>query len=209
MFANICLWFYARLVEATSITPDLSGLRALSHPVRMRMLGLLRLEGPATATTLAARLGLNTGATSYHLRQLAEHGFVVDDPARGNGRDRWWAAAHRATETDPANAASSEEQDTHDAYLHAVAIMYTEQLQRAVEERRQLPHSWQEAGTFSDWQLTLTPERARALTQQVTALIQEYVEDADDADGTAPFVMQVSSFVRPGAVATNGAEATS
>jgi DNA-binding transcriptional ArsR family regulator len=195
-------------MEPTSITPDLSGLRALSHPVRMRMLGLLRLEGPATATTLAARLGLNTGATSYHLRQLAEHGFVVDDPARGNGRDRWWAAAHRATETDPARAASPEEQDTHDAYLQAVAIMYTEQLQRAVEERRLLPGPWQEAGTFSDWQLTLTPERARALTKQVTALIQEYAEDPDGADGTAPFVLQVSSFARPGTVAAAAGDET-
>ncbi|WP_428995029.1 helix-turn-helix domain-containing protein [Kribbella qitaiheensis] len=40
--------------------------------MRNRMLGLLRVHGPATATTLAERLGVNTGATSYHLRQLAE-----------------------------------------------------------------------------------------------------------------------------------------
>ena len=66
-------------MDLTSITPTPAGLKALSHPVRLRMLGLLRTEGPATATTLAARLGLNTGATSYHLRQLAQHGFIVDD----------------------------------------------------------------------------------------------------------------------------------
>jgi DNA-binding transcriptional ArsR family regulator len=186
--------------EPTSITPDISGLRALSHPVRMRMLGLLRLEGPATATTLAARLGLNTGATSYHLRQLAEHGFVVDDPERGNGRDRWWAAAHRATESDPASAASPEEQDTHDAYLQAVAIMYTEQLQRAVEERRLLPFPWQKASTFSDWQLRLTPQRARALTQKLMAVIHEFDEDPDDAHEAGAFVLQLSAFPRPGSV---------
>ena len=86
-------------MDLSSITPTPAALRALSHPVRLRMLALLRTEGPATATTLAARLGLNTGATSYHLRQLAEHGFVVDDPERGDGRDRWWQAAHRATVT--------------------------------------------------------------------------------------------------------------
>ena len=63
-------------MDLTSITPSPSGLQALSHPVRLRMLGLLRTEGPATATTLAPQLGLNTGATSYHLRQLAQHGFV-------------------------------------------------------------------------------------------------------------------------------------
>ena len=76
-------------MELTRITPTPLQLRALSHPVRLRMLGLLRAEGPATATGLATRLGLNSGATSYHLRQLATHGFVEDDDSRGDGRERW------------------------------------------------------------------------------------------------------------------------
>ena len=89
-------------MDLTSITPSPQQMKALTHPVRVRMLGMLRIDGPATATTLAARLGLNTGATSYHLRQLAQHGFVVEDAERGNARDRWWKAAHRMTSTDVA-----------------------------------------------------------------------------------------------------------
>src|ERR1700752_3829026 len=139
MFANICLWFYARLVEATSLTPDLSGLRALSHPVRMRMLGMLRIDGPATATTLAARLGLNTGATSYHLRQLAQHGFVVRETGRGNARDRWWRAAHQSTTTDTAGPTDPEARETLEAYLQSVAVILTQNLQRSVEELSLLP----------------------------------------------------------------------
>ena len=50
------------------VVPDATALKALAHPVRLRMLGMLRVDGPATATQLAARLGLNSGATSYHLR---------------------------------------------------------------------------------------------------------------------------------------------
>ena len=80
-----------------SITPSAAGLRALSHPTRMKMLMRLRVEGPATATQLARELSLNTGATSYHLRQLAAHGFIVEDAERGDARDRWWRAAHRST----------------------------------------------------------------------------------------------------------------
>src|SRR5215218_1657224 len=45
------------------VTLDSRLLRALAHPMRNRMLGILRAYGPATATTLAARLGVNTGAT--------------------------------------------------------------------------------------------------------------------------------------------------
>ena len=80
-----------------SITPSAAGLRALSHPTRLRILVRLRIEGPATATQLAQELKLNTGATSYHLRQLAEHGFIEDDRERGDARDRWWRAAHEST----------------------------------------------------------------------------------------------------------------
>ena len=76
-------------------------VRVLAHPLRMRLLGSLRVDGPATATTLAELLGTNTGATSYHLRQLAEVGLVAEDPDRGTGRQRWWQAAHDVSHFDP------------------------------------------------------------------------------------------------------------
>lgn len=70
---------------------DARNLQGIAHPVRVRMLAMLRAEGPATATTLARRLGLNTGATSYHLRQLAAHGFIVEDThsLSSRWRSRW------------------------------------------------------------------------------------------------------------------------
>lgn len=59
----------------------------------MRIVDALRDEGPSTATRLAALLGESTGATSYHLRVLAEAGVIEEDPDRGNARDRWWRRA--------------------------------------------------------------------------------------------------------------------
>src|SRR4051812_16163191 len=144
------------------VTPGLEGLQALAHPVRVRMLGLLRTEGPATATGLASRLGLNSGATSYHLRQLARHGFVVDVEGRGNGRERWWEAAHRSTRTAEIDDSQAAREVT-DAYAQAVAVVYAEQVQRAVEEAAVLPSAWRKASTLSDWQLRVSPDRARAL----------------------------------------------
>ena len=70
-------------------------IRTLAHPLRSRLLGALRVDGPATATTLAQALDTNTGATSYHLRQLAEVGLVAEDVDRGTGRQRWWRAVAR------------------------------------------------------------------------------------------------------------------
>lgn len=183
-------------MELTSITPSPAGLKALSHPVRLRMLGLLRTEGPATATTLAQRLDLNTGATSYHLRQLAQHGFVVDDEGRGSARERWWKAAHQATVTDT-TVEDPDEQQVVDAYLQSVGIVYTERLQRAIEERALLPKAWLEASTLSDWQLRLTPARARELTEALIGVVQGWDEELAE-ESAADFVVQISAFPRPG-----------
>jgi DNA-binding transcriptional ArsR family regulator len=180
------------------VTPGPEGLKALSHPGRLRMLGLLRTEGPATATTLAARLGLNSGATSYHLRQLEKHGFIEEDTTRGNARDRWWRAAHQYTHTALSGATTPEEDDTLDAYLQAVTINYSQQLQRALEERRLLPQEWQDAADLSDWSLRITPDRARELVEKLHAVIEGWEEADADQPGAAPFRVNVNAFVRPG-----------
>jgi len=189
----------------TSVSPGPEGLKALSHPGRLRMLRLLR-EGPATATMLATRLGLNSGATSYHLRQLEKHGFIVEDTTRGNARDRWWRAAHHYTQADAAEATTPEEHDTYDAYLQAVGVIYTEQLQHSLEERRTLPAAWQDAGDLSDWSLHLTPDRAKALVEALHELIEGWPEDPADAPGAASFRVNVNAFVRPGTLATEDVE---
>jgi DNA-binding transcriptional ArsR family regulator len=69
---------------------DVEALRVLAHPMRQRILRYLRKAGPATSTTLAGVLGENSGIMSYHLRQLAEYGFVQEIAERGRGRERWW-----------------------------------------------------------------------------------------------------------------------
>lgn len=72
-------------------------LGTLAHPLRSRMVGLLRLHGPATATKLGQRLRESSGVTSYHLRKLAEVGLVEEDVDRGTRKERWWRAVHDLT----------------------------------------------------------------------------------------------------------------
>lgn len=159
------------------------------------MLGLLRHEGPATATMLANRMGLNTGATSYHLRQLAAHGFVVEDTSRGNARDRWWRAAHQTTHTDTATI-PPEDRDTADAYMQAVAVVYADNLQRSLAEARTLPEEWQDAGTLSDWNPRLTARSAKALVERLSEVIDAWPED-DDPDAMR-FTLNLNAYRQPG-----------
>jgi predicted ArsR family transcriptional regulator len=79
-------------LKAIELTP--ASLKALGHPLRIGVLGILRTDGPATSSDLARKLGTNSGATSYHLRQLERHGFVVEVPDMGTTRQRFWQAAH-------------------------------------------------------------------------------------------------------------------
>jgi DNA-binding MarR family transcriptional regulator len=65
-------------------------LKAMTHPLRQRIVRHLSTHGPATSTTLAQVLGENTGTTSYHLRQLERFGFIEEIPERSTGRERWW-----------------------------------------------------------------------------------------------------------------------
>src|SRR5215212_5411867 len=76
-------------------TPQASGeqLRALAHPIRIRILEALA-SGPGTASTLARELGESSGATSYHLRALHRAGLVDEDETQPNRRERWWRRRH-------------------------------------------------------------------------------------------------------------------
>lgn len=167
-------------MAAREIVPGVDQLKALTHPVRVRMLGLLRVDGPATATTLAARLGINSGATSYHLRQLALHGFIEDDEGRGNGRERWWKAAHQMTVTGDRDVPDTAEgRETLDAYLQTVVTIYTQRLQQAIEERSLLPQEWREAFGLNDRVIRLTPARASQVEDQVNELLDGLEDDPD------------------------------
>src|SRR3954453_5944861 len=69
---------------------DSGALRALAHPLRVRIYDILSQYGPQTASSLAERLGESSGSTSYHLRALAKHDLIREATDRGTGRERWW-----------------------------------------------------------------------------------------------------------------------
>ncbi|MFF1573844.1 ArsR/SmtB family transcription factor [Leifsonia sp. NPDC058292] len=72
---------------------SLEALRALAHPLRVHIMNELSDFGAMTASGLAERLGESSGATSYHLRQLAKHGIIVEVEGKGSARERWWKMA--------------------------------------------------------------------------------------------------------------------
>ena len=173
------------------LTP--SSLKALAHPIRVRLLGLLRAEGPATATGLAERLGESSGTTSYHLRQLAAAGFVVEDSSRGNNRDRWWRAAQESTrlETDKMDD-DPETQSALQTYLLAVTRASAAKLNRWLDTASSFPKKWQRVGTVSDFNLSLSAAELGRLAQQLEDVVESYRRDARPGDEQV--IVQVNAF---------------
>ncbi|MGW8882766.1 winged helix-turn-helix domain-containing protein, partial [Streptomyces mirabilis] len=154
---------------------DARTLRGLAHPLRLRLLAALREYGPATASGLADRLGESSGATSYHLRQLAAYGFVEDDPERGKGRERWWRAAHRGTVFDSGRFLTHPDPEVRgavDVVLHEIATTHSQELNTWIGTMREWPEEWREGWDISDFQVRLTPDLAEELIGKIHELIE-------------------------------------
>ncbi len=159
-------------------------IRVLAHPLRSRLLGSLRIDGPATATRLARALETNTGATSYHLRQLAEVGLVAEEERAGGGRERWWRAVHQSS-----SWRRSQYDDDPDA---AAAADWLEryQVERLAERAEQWraaapaePPAWLDVSGFSDYLLTIGPDRLRELNDELQAVVERHREQRPGETG--------------------------
>ncbi|MEU5829442.1 winged helix-turn-helix domain-containing protein [Micromonospora tulbaghiae] len=157
-------------------------VRALAQPLRMRLVGALRVGGPATATALAEALGTNSGATSYHLRQLAEVGLVVEDPSLGTGRQRYWRAAHDVT-----NWESSDFDDDPDSraaieWLEADYFRFFGQhAERWFAQRHQWSAEWRDGFGMGDFFMRIPVGRLKAIQEEVFAVFERH-RDATDPD---------------------------
>src|SRR4051812_26397144 len=127
---------------------DARSLLAYAHPLRLRLIGLLRGEGPMTATQAASRLGDTVPNCSFHLRQLAKYGLAERAPA-ADGRERPWQATAQYTSW----AADSDDpgvQAAADQLNDAVVGQYARNAREYLAGRSAEPAQWRRAAGFSD-----------------------------------------------------------
>ena len=178
---------------------DVRSLRGLAHPLRMELLNTLRRGGPATASQLASQLGESSGATSYHLRQLAAHGFVEDAPEHGKGRERWWKAVDGALVFDSARLedAGPEVRGATELFLHEVANSHTRELMAWLGTRDNWSEDWFRASDMSNRTLRLTPDLARELIGKMHDLIDGYRDLAPEKDTPEAAQVRVHTHLFP------------
>ncbi|MFH8472811.1 ArsR/SmtB family transcription factor [Streptomyces sp. NPDC018000] len=181
---------------------DARTLRGLAHPLRIRLLNTLREFGPATASKLADRLGESSGATSYHLRQLATYGFVEEDPTLGKGRERWWRALHSgsAFNTKIMRDADPEVRGAMNVVLHEIATTHAQELNTWLGTMHEWPQEWTENWDLSDFKIRLTPELSSELAYKIHDLVNSYRGRVpEDAEGSAVVRTHLHLFPRPSA----------
>lgn len=70
------------------ISTDPTQIRALAHPTRLALLDFLGTVEQATATECAEAIDESVASCSFHLRSLAQHGFIA--PGERSGRQKPW-----------------------------------------------------------------------------------------------------------------------
>ena len=157
---------------------DPASLKLLAHPLRVRIVGSLRTEGPATATVLGHRLGASSGLTSYHLRVLGEAGFVEDAPEHpSSGRERWWQAAHDMTSWRPADAGDDPDSRAAEQWLTgATARQGMAWLDDWLQRRPDADPEWREASETNDYLLQLTPAELRELMAELHEVVRRRLD---------------------------------
>jgi DNA-binding transcriptional ArsR family regulator len=157
---------------------DARGMRALAHPVRVKVLSELQRHGPSTATLLSPAVGASPSVTSWHLRHLAEHGLVRDAPGRGSGRERWWEAASRGFRLRADGPESREAGRLLERVIEDVEGDVVGDWHRDVEPG--LAPEWLDVAGRASTRVLVTPAEAQALEEAVEALLAPYVLRKDD-----------------------------
>ncbi len=149
-------------------------VKALAHPLRNRLVSALRRSGPATATSLARELGTNSGATSYHLRRLAELG-LVGDTGEGHGRERLWAAARDYTQWDPADLGGDEDAETALNWLERDYLRHMDQrFEKWLDDAASWPMAWRSALGMKDDVCVLTADQTAEMDAELRAVVERW-----------------------------------
>ncbi|MDX3308909.1 helix-turn-helix domain-containing protein [Streptomyces sp. NPDC054884] len=178
---------------------DLAALKALAHPRRQRVLQHVALHGPATSATLARALGLNTGATSYHLRELARYGFVEETGGTTTGvarRERWWRVVPGDRRFPPRSRQSPEMRHVMDELNHHAYEIDLELFERLQRDADAGP--WADAFPYSRGTVRLTLPELEELFEAYIALLNRYKRpESETPPGARTVLTRFLAFPSP------------
>ncbi|MGI8870816.1 MAG: ArsR/SmtB family transcription factor [Mycobacteriales bacterium] len=169
-------------------------MRALSHPLRIRLLDVLAEHGPLTATQISDYVNQSPTTCSFHLRSLGRHGFV-EEAGGGKGRSRPWRYLARGLFIDDA------ELDTEGRVAaNQFRIESTRRVQAAYEhwlaDRENYPARWQDVDVRMDWEGPIAREDLKEMSERVGGVLADYTS-ADRPRGDDAVRVHIGYDVHP------------
>ena len=176
--------------RAVTRLTDPRALRAMAHPIRLSLIGVLRREGPLTATRAGELIGESSASCSFHLRQLAKYG-LVEEAGGGKGRERPWRATTLFTSW-PDVAEGPEAAAASSLLATVLAERYFEALMRWLEAKPDQPEQWQHAAHFGDTMLYVTPQELIGLAAQTQAMMDRFLDRVEHPELRPPGARRVT-----------------
>jgi DNA-binding transcriptional ArsR family regulator len=166
---------------------DFRVLAALSHPLRRRLMDVLKVDGPSTASVLAAHTEQAVGNVSHHLRVLGACNLIEEAPELARDRrERWWRLVSRGVRwsssdfrDDPATAAIADASDSLSLDYH------TQRVRSWFASDDDEKARWQDSAFSTDKWLHLTPEELNAVGDEITEVLDRWSR-RPAADDDAP-----------------------
>ena len=172
-------------------TNDAARVRALAHPLRLRLLEILDDREDATATECARVTGESVASCAFHLSSLAAHGFI--EPAPRRGREKPWrsVARRRDLSVDPADPASPREvARLAGMIVEREAARFAAWTATADDESVE----WMLASTVSRSSFWATSEELAQLSADVARLTDRFRGRSDDPELRPPGARQATFF---------------
>jgi DNA-binding transcriptional ArsR family regulator len=167
--------------KARKVT-DVKELRALAHPLRLRLLEELVVNDPATdtatATELAERVGESPANCSWHLRQLAKYGYIEQVPGRV-GRERRWRAVLEMRDWDPIDKDIKYEMAA-DAVQDILLNHEMQQFRQSNTWRSSESEEWREAYGSTTGIAWCTAAELRAVNDEIFQILSRYFDRLGD-----------------------------
>ena len=167
-------------------------LAVLANSVRARLMDVLRVDGPTTASRLAERIGVAVGSVSHHMKVLAGVGFVREVPELAKDRrERWWTLVEEGWQWSRSEMADGPAKEAITVAAESLGLSRQTGLARDWLDRADERPGWEQAAFATQFWLRLSQDELSELADEVNGLLRRWrrreVPD-DGADRESVFV---------------------
>lgn len=163
---------------------EAKALSAMANPFRSRMMDALKVDGPSTASALAARTGQAVGSASHHLKVLSEAGLVEEAPELAKDRrERWWRLVDPGTRWSRADFADDTAAVTAAYAAEALALQRQFERTRDWNANAASAPEWDAAAFATQNWMKLSPDELRQVADEMVDVLMRWSQREVPDDG--------------------------